>query len=155
VDAHLLKPLQQEELLQVIYRVMSRAHEDRETRRQEDEERDRISASASPSLPVSSSPRPLRILVAEDNEFNAQLLEQLLVRRGHRVRVAKNGREALVLLGIGDQQSEVGDQRSEDRDQKSEVRDQRSEISLPIVDLTSPLILRPLISDFRPLTADP
>jgi CheY-like chemotaxis protein len=38
---------------------------------------------------------PLRILVAEDNEFNAQLLEQLLVRRGHRVRLATNGREAL------------------------------------------------------------
>jgi CheY-like chemotaxis protein len=38
---------------------------------------------------------PLRILVAEDNEFNSQLLEQLLVRRGHRVRLAKNGREAL------------------------------------------------------------
>src|SRR5260370_27304779 len=40
---------------------------------------------------------PLRILVAEDNEFNAQLLQQLLVRRGHRVRLANNGREALAL----------------------------------------------------------
>jgi CheY-like chemotaxis protein len=35
--------------------------------------------------------------VAEDNEFNAQLLEQLLARRGHRVRLAGNGREALAL----------------------------------------------------------
>jgi CheY-like chemotaxis protein len=33
--------------------------------------------------------------VAEDNEFNAQLLEQLLVRNGHHVRLAMNGREAL------------------------------------------------------------
>src|SRR5262249_45092631 len=41
------------------------------------------------------------VLVAEDNEFNAQLLEQLLVRRGHRVRVATNGREALALAGDG------------------------------------------------------
>jgi CheY-like chemotaxis protein len=39
----------------------------------------------------------LHILVAEDNEFNAQLLEQLLERRGHRVRLANNGREALAL----------------------------------------------------------
>jgi CheY-like chemotaxis protein len=41
------------------------------------------------------SSKPLHILVAEDNEFNAQLLEQLLVRRGHRVRLATNGRDAL------------------------------------------------------------
>src|SRR5260370_41883871 len=55
---------------------------------------------------------PLRILVAEDNEFNAQLLEQLLARRGHRVRLAKNGREALSLLGIGHQESGVRSQGS-------------------------------------------
>jgi CheY-like chemotaxis protein len=48
-----------------------------------------------------SSSKPLRILVAEDNEFNAQLLEQLLVRRGHRVRLANNGREALSLAEEG------------------------------------------------------
>jgi two-component system, sensor histidine kinase and response regulator len=52
----------------------------------------------SPSHLVSvSSSKPLRILVAEDNEFNALLLEQLLVRRGHRVRLANNGRVALSL----------------------------------------------------------
>jgi PAS domain S-box-containing protein len=44
---------------------------------------------------------PLEILVAEDNEFNTQLLEQLLVRRGHRVRVANNGRAALALVEEG------------------------------------------------------
>ena len=46
-------------------------------------------------------PSGLRVLVAEDNEFNAQLLEQLLGRRGHRVRLASNGREALDLAGMG------------------------------------------------------
>jgi CheY-like chemotaxis protein len=35
--------------------------------------------------------------VAEDNEFNAQLFQQLLWRRGHRVRLANNGRDALRL----------------------------------------------------------
>src|SRR5207244_12457217 len=49
----------------------------------------------------SAAPVPLSILIAEDNEFNAQLLEQLLGRRGHRVRLAGNGREALCLAGEG------------------------------------------------------
>jgi two-component system sensor histidine kinase/response regulator len=40
-------------------------------------------------------------LVAEDNEFNAQLLEQLLGRRGHRLRIANNGRDALALVEQG------------------------------------------------------
>ena len=44
---------------------------------------------------------PLHILVAEDNEFNARLMEQLLTRRGHRVRLATNGREALALAEEG------------------------------------------------------
>ncbi len=41
---------------------------------------------------------PLRILVAEDNEFNAQLLEQLLERRGHVVSLARDGLEALARI---------------------------------------------------------
>jgi CheY-like chemotaxis protein len=43
---------------------------------------------------------PLRVLVAEDNDFNAQLIEQLLVRRGHRVSLAQDGRGALALLDV-------------------------------------------------------
>jgi PAS domain S-box-containing protein len=42
---------------------------------------------------------PLRILVAEDSEFNVRHLERLLARRGHDVRLASNGREALKLVG--------------------------------------------------------
>jgi CheY-like chemotaxis protein len=41
--------------------------------------------------------RSLQVLVAEDNEFNAHLLEQLLHRRGHAVCLASDGREALRL----------------------------------------------------------
>src|SRR5882724_8192901 len=40
---------------------------------------------------------PLRVLVAEDNSFNAQLLHQLLASRGHAVRIASDVREALRL----------------------------------------------------------
>jgi CheY-like chemotaxis protein/HPt (histidine-containing phosphotransfer) domain-containing protein len=84
INAHLLKPVQQEELLRVIYQVMNRPDSDAGGVR---------SYAATPARPVV----PLRILVAEDNEFNAQLLEQLLVRRGHDVQLANNGREALAL----------------------------------------------------------
>jgi CheY-like chemotaxis protein len=94
VNAHLLKPVQQEELLATIHRVMSRG-----------------GGSAPPETAPAGGPdqarapapaaSPLRVLVAEDNEFNAQLLEQLLGRRGHRVRLADNGREALRLAEEG------------------------------------------------------
>jgi CheY-like chemotaxis protein len=43
----------------------------------------------------------LHILVAEDNELSAQVLEQALVRQGHRVRLANSGREALALAEQG------------------------------------------------------
>ena len=44
------------------------------------------------------SARRLRILVAEDNPFNQQLVEHLLRRKGHDLRVASDGREALAAL---------------------------------------------------------
>jgi PAS domain S-box-containing protein len=50
---------------------------------------------------------PLRILVAEDNEFNVRHLQRLLGKKGHHVRLANNGREALALLGIEGQGSRV------------------------------------------------
>src|SRR5205807_394235 len=88
VDAHLLKPVQQDELLETIYRVMSRTNGNAPTAAGPPGRRE-------PAPAPAPTAAPLRILVAEDNEFNAQLLEQLLVRRGHRVRLATNGREAL------------------------------------------------------------
>src|SRR5262249_2833044 len=88
IDAHLLKPVQSDELLETIYRVMSRAGGDAPLAAAPARQREPAPA------PVPAA-APLRVLVAEDNEFNAQLMEQLLVRRGHRVRLANNGREAL------------------------------------------------------------
>jgi PAS domain S-box-containing protein len=89
IDAHLLKPVQQDELLGAIHRVMSRVPSDEWPVTREEV------ASSSLVTRHSSLVTGLRVLVAEDNEFNAQLLEQLLVRRGHRVRLATNGQEAL------------------------------------------------------------
>jgi CheY-like chemotaxis protein/HPt (histidine-containing phosphotransfer) domain-containing protein len=97
IDAHLLKPVQQEELLETIHRVMRVAGGGWRVAGEEG------SGPASPSTlhPPPATHRPLRILVAEDNDFNAQLLEQLLGRRGHRVRLAGNGRVALALAEQG------------------------------------------------------
>ncbi len=88
IDAHLLKPVQEEELLDATYGAMSRA----------------AGGAASPPPPAGPAPPdsapgsvPLRILAAEDNEFNAQLLMLVLGRHRHRVRLANDGREALAL----------------------------------------------------------
>jgi CheY-like chemotaxis protein len=75
VDAHLLKPVQQDELLETIHRVLRKDEGGRMKG-----EKDRTSASDSSFIRPPSS-FPLRVLVAEDNPFNAQLLEQLLGRR--------------------------------------------------------------------------
>src|SRR5262249_38137703 len=56
---------------------------------------------AQPPVAHAKNDPALHILVAEDNEFNAQLLEQLLGRRGHRVRLAGDGREALRVAAEG------------------------------------------------------
>jgi PAS domain S-box-containing protein len=88
IDARLLKPVQQDELLETIYRVMSREGGDAPARRQ---------SALEPVQASTPTAAPLRILVAEDNEFNVQLLEQLLRRRGHQVRLANNGREAMAM----------------------------------------------------------
>jgi PAS domain S-box-containing protein len=42
--------------------------------------------------------RPLRVLLAEDNPVNQELVVQLLTRRGHNVIVAENGRQAIASL---------------------------------------------------------
>src|SRR5207245_2904898 len=76
-------------------------------------------ASVSTALPENTSSHDrhsLNILVAEDNEFNVQLLEQLLIRQGYRVCIASNGRQALELLGVASsQQPGTGGSRDQSR----------------------------------------
>lgn len=45
--------------------------------------------------PVASASRPMRILLAEDNDINAMLATSVLEREGHHVRRVGNGREAV------------------------------------------------------------
>jgi signal transduction histidine kinase/CheY-like chemotaxis protein len=94
ISAHLLKPVPQEELLETIHQTVSRGA---------DAATDAI-AGARPVLELHDSealPSPLRVLVAEDHPANAQLLRRLLLKWGHAVRVAGNGREALDLAQSG------------------------------------------------------
>jgi PAS domain S-box-containing protein len=93
IDARLPKPVQQDELLEAIYRLMRGGPGD-------------SVEAAQASLPRAAGSQPsdrapLRILVAEDNDFNAQLIEQLLARRGHRVTLAHDGRKAVALAERG------------------------------------------------------
>jgi len=52
---------------------------------------------AAPAVAERSS-RRIKVLVAEDNRFNQQVIQRMLERRGHAVRVAPNGSQTLVAL---------------------------------------------------------
>jgi CheY-like chemotaxis protein len=95
IEARVLRPTPQNGLLDTIYRTMRRGEGDASPNRSTGE----IAASALPNL---------RILVAEDNEFNARHLERLLGRRGHCVRIAADGRHALELLGVDVERGQDG-----------------------------------------------
>ncbi len=95
ISAVLMKPVQQEELLDNIYRVLSHgavATDIAESIR-----------TAAPDIihepaAAARSSRRLKVLVAEDNRFNQQVIQRMLERRGHTVRVVPNGSETLAAL---------------------------------------------------------
>jgi CheY-like chemotaxis protein/HPt (histidine-containing phosphotransfer) domain-containing protein len=92
-----MKPVQQEELLDNIYRVLSRGAVGTEIAAS-------IRATANDTVhelvaaAAERSSRRIKVLVAEDNKFNQQVIQHMLERRGHAVRVVPNGREALAAL---------------------------------------------------------
>ncbi len=54
---------------------------------------------AAPSEPAAAvKSESLHILLAEDNEFNVRHVQRLLTRKGHRIKVAATGREALQVI---------------------------------------------------------
>jgi PAS domain S-box-containing protein len=84
VAAYLLKPIRQADLRETIARVMGLREG---------------SEAAAVREPVAPERRDaadgLRVLVAEDNAVNQKLIVRLLEKRGHRVTLAGNGREAV------------------------------------------------------------
>jgi len=79
---HLTKPVDQRDLLAAITRALARDQAARHTM-------------PSSMLPVDLPERRLRVLLAEDNAVNQRLAASLLERRGHKVAIAVNGREAV------------------------------------------------------------
>jgi PAS domain S-box-containing protein len=85
VAAYVTKPLRQSDLLDaIITSIYPTKGLLRPTRR------------IQPS--IQKGKRSLNILLAEDNELNQKLVVRILEKRGHRLKVANNGREALVAL---------------------------------------------------------
>jgi two-component system, sensor histidine kinase and response regulator len=88
VAAYLLKPVRQSELREAIARVLGSGVQDG-------------AAPLVTRFAVQGATEPsesLTILVAEDNMVNQRLAVRMLEKRGHRVTVAVNGREALEAL---------------------------------------------------------
>ena len=82
--AYLLKPIRESQLLDALVRALGG---------EKVAETVRAAPTSSPSGPLPEE--FLRILVAEDNPVNRRLVERLLSKRGHRVVLAHNGREAV------------------------------------------------------------
>jgi two-component system sensor histidine kinase/response regulator len=86
VVSHVSKPVRPSELLEAVLSCLSMSP--RRDRAQHIVEADRSDLLA----------RPLRILLAEDHVINQKLAVSLLEKDGHTVRVAPNGKEALMAL---------------------------------------------------------
>jgi signal transduction histidine kinase/CheY-like chemotaxis protein len=92
IKRHLIKPVQQRELLAAIAKALI---EDPQKNLKQAEE----------NLPpggASCPPRSLRVLLAEDNAVNQKLAVKLLERQGHVVTVASDGKAAVELFGRQD-----------------------------------------------------
>jgi len=84
ISVYLTKPIRQSELMDAIMSALGTP-------------REQAPAAVAGPEPVLRSPRPLRILLAEDNLVNQRLAVRVLEKWGHRVGVAGNGRRAVEL----------------------------------------------------------
>jgi CheY-like chemotaxis protein len=88
ISASVLKPVKQSELLNTVLEVLNTSA--------------LVARSPAPAAPRTAAAgeglRPLAVLLAEDNLVNQRLAVRLLEKRGHRVTVANNGKEALAVL---------------------------------------------------------
>jgi signal transduction histidine kinase/DNA-binding response OmpR family regulator len=88
ISQYLTKPIEQRELLAAIRRALASEAPGRAVAK------DPPAPKPAGDLPA----RRLRVLLAEDNPVNQRLAASLLERRGHRVAIAANGKEALAWL---------------------------------------------------------
>lgn len=90
VAAYLSKPVKHSELLDAILTALDPPAEGANA--------ERIGRHHRPRPSTSCPPRPLRVLLAEDNATNQLLAVALLEKQGHTVETAPNGEEALAAL---------------------------------------------------------
>src|SRR5262249_6355125 len=127
VLAYLLKPVQESELLEAIWAAMNH----------------HVTAPGADAKKGDAADRspPLRVLVAEDNELNVALLQELFRQRGHVAEFAPNGRAALDLALHGGFDLMLLDLHMPELDGFEVVRSVRkhegSERHLPIIALTA------------------
>jgi PAS domain S-box-containing protein len=86
ITACMMKPIKQPDLLETVHRVLVK-HQRTDT----------VPPPAAPAAQQGTT-GPLNILLAEDNRVNQILVIRMLERRGHRVSVAGNGKEALAAI---------------------------------------------------------
>ena len=85
IECYLTKPVKQSDLLRALQKTLGSAP----------------ASDRRPAPALQRSPRPRRILLAEDNAVNQRLAVRLLEKWGHTVVVAPNGRKALDALAGG------------------------------------------------------
>jgi PAS domain S-box-containing protein len=103
IAAVVTKPIAQEELLETVSRVLSRTPQEegarskgRGAREEETTDENELDSSLAPC--TSPFAPALRILVAEDNDLNQQVVQHFLIRQGHDVRIAQDGQITLDTL---------------------------------------------------------
>jgi CheY-like chemotaxis protein len=82
-----MKPVQQEELFDALRYALRPPGEGARDRGEREAAR-----------PCAPAARALRVLLAEDNPFNQAVMREMLEKRGHSLRIAADGREALAAL---------------------------------------------------------
>src|SRR4029078_7814529 len=82
----LIKPISQSSLLDTVLNVLAPSQAARE------------SPTAPEPIPRTMNCKPLRVLLAGDNDINQQLATGLLEKRGHTFVITENGEETLALL---------------------------------------------------------
>lgn len=87
IDACLLKPIHQSNLYNTLVRVMST------------QGRKQLQSCDTGGERIPVTPRPLKILLAEDNAFNQKVAMGMLTQMGHAVTVVNNGHEAVNTFG--------------------------------------------------------
>ena len=132
--AHLVKPIKQSELLDSIVNVLQRPSQV-QAKKSFEQSPDQTESENKPS-------RSFRVLLAEDNAVNQQLMVRILERESHEVSIANNGREAVELSDTAQFDVVLMDVQMPEMDGYEATlaireREQNTTIRLPIIALTA------------------